>query len=154
MRRGRIFIFLALILVIGLAVVALVVRQFLQPGPAEEQPQVANISIYIAGQNIPQGEKISEDALATIDIPQDKFVNVMFRVDQQSELIGKVAKYPLEQGVVITRPMISDGSIALSGPAWAARIPPGTNITVEFRSLWRGRWCSCQRHGLFPVRGY
>jgi pilus assembly protein CpaB len=125
MRRGRIFIFLALILVIGLAVVALVARQFLRAGPAEVEPEVIMVGVYIAGQNIPQGEKISEDALSVIEIPQDKVVEVMFTTQQQADLIDKVAKYPLEQGVIITRPMISDGSVAISGPAWAARIPPG-----------------------------
>jgi Flp pilus assembly protein CpaB len=125
MRRGRIFIFLALILVIGLAVVAFVARQFLLPGPTDVETQVTSVGVYIAGQSIPQGEKITEDSLSVIEIPQDKVVSVMFTTDQQGDLLGKVARYPLDQGVVITRSMISDGSIALSGPAWAASIPPG-----------------------------
>ncbi len=136
MRRGRIFIFLALILVVGLAVVALVARQFLISTPSEAETQSVLVSVYIAGQSIPQGEKITEDALSVIDIPQDKVVSVMYTTGQQAELIGKVAKYPLEQGVVITRSMISDGSIALSGPAWAARIPPGmTAVSLPISRL-------------------
>ena len=36
----------------------------------------------------------------------------------------------------MTRPMISDGSIALSGPAWAARIPPGmTAVSIPISRL-------------------
>jgi Flp pilus assembly protein CpaB len=124
MRRGRIFIFLALILVIGLAVVALVARQFLSP-PTDVETQVTSVSIYIAGQNIPQGEKITEDSLSVIEIPQDKVVSVMFTTEQKADLLGKVAKYQLDQGVVITRSMISDDTIASKQPAWAAGIPPG-----------------------------
>ncbi len=127
MRRGRIFIFLALILIIGLAVVALVFRQFLVPGgtpslPAEQSPTV---QVFIAGQNIPQGERITDDVISTISVPQDSVVSVMFTADQRAELVNKVARYPLDQGVVITRSMVSDGSVAAGGPEWASQIPQG-----------------------------
>jgi len=125
MRRGRIFIFLALILIIGLAVVALVFRQFLTPGSSAATPAPATVKIYIAGQNIPQGELIVEELLSTMDIPQDKVVSVMYTTDQKSELLNKTAKYPLDQGVVITRSMVSDGTVAAGGPEWAAQIPQG-----------------------------
>ena len=125
MRRGRIFIFLALILIIGLAVVALVYRQFFSAEAPTAEPQTSTIQAYIAGQNIPQGEKITEDFLATLDIPQDKVASVMFTTGQKDELVGKTAKYPIDQGVVITRPMVSDGELAAGGPEWAAQIPKG-----------------------------
>lgn len=126
MRRGRIFIFLALILIIGLAVVALVFSRFLTPGgQSAEAPQPATVKIYIAGQNIQQGELIVEELLSTMDIPQDKVVSVMFTTDQKSELLNKTAKYPIDQGVVITRSMVSDGTIAAGGPEWAGQIPQG-----------------------------
>jgi pilus assembly protein CpaB len=128
MRRGRIFIFLALILIIGLAVVALVFRQFLLPGTQPEAPQLsATVQVYIAGQNIPQGGTISDDVLTTIDIPRDSVVSVMYTVDRRSELENKVAKYPIDQGVLITSSMISDGTIASGGPEWASstNIPDG-----------------------------
>jgi pilus assembly protein CpaB len=124
MRRGRIFIFLALILIIGLAVVALVFRQFLSGGGPAVEPQPTTVQIYIAGQNIPQGEPITEDFLATIEIPQDKLVSVMFTTSQKADLVGKIAKYPIDQGVVITSSMVSEGGPA-GGPLWAADIPEG-----------------------------
>ena len=138
MRRGRIFIFLALILIIGLAVVALVFRQFFLPGlqPTSPQQQPATVKIYIAGQNIPQGEPITDDVLATIDIPQESVVSVMFTVEQKPDLINKVARYPIDQGVVITRSMVSDGSIAAGGPEWASQIPQGmTAIAIPTSRL-------------------
>ena len=137
MRRGRIFIFLALILIIGLAVVALVFRQFLLPGQQPATPQLAaTVPVYIAGQNIPQGGTITDDVLTTIDIPQESVVSVMFTVDQRSELVNKVARYPIDQGVVITRSMVSDGTVAAGGPEWASSIPQGmTAITVPTSRL-------------------
>jgi len=137
MRRGRIFIFLALILIIGLAVVALVFRQFLLPGPqAAETPQSLTVKVYIAGQNIPQGETITDDVLATIDIPQESVVSVMFTEDQRGDLVNKVARYPIDQGVVITRSMVSDGTVAAGGPEWASNIPQGmTAIAIPTSRL-------------------
>ncbi|MFL7869133.1 MAG: Flp pilus assembly protein CpaB [Anaerolineales bacterium] len=125
MRRGRIFIFLALILIIGLAVVALVFRQFFSSAAPTAQTQPTTVQIYIAGQNIPQGEPITEDVLATMDIPQDKVVSVMFTLNQKDELVGKIAKYPIDQGVVITSSMVSEGELAAGGPSWAANVPDG-----------------------------
>jgi len=126
MRRGRILIFLALILLIVLVVVALVFRQFLLPGTQPAAPQqTTTVRVYIAGQNIPQGETITDDVLATIDIPQESVVSVMFTVDQRAELVNKVARYPIDQGVLITRSMVSDGTVAAGGPEWASQIPQG-----------------------------
>jgi Flp pilus assembly protein CpaB len=138
MRRGRIFIFLALILIIGLAVVALVFRQFILPGtPSPSSPQqAATVKVFIAGQNIPQGDTITDEVLTTIDIPPESVVSVMFTADQRADLVGKTAKYPIDQGVVITRSMISDGTIAAGGPEWAAQIPQGmTAIAVPTSRL-------------------
>ena len=136
MRRGRIFIFLALILIIGLAVVALVFRQFLGAESPVAETQPTTVQIYIAGQNIPQGEPITEDVLATLDIPQEKVASVMFTAGQKEELIGKIAKYPIDQGVVITRPMVSDGALAEGGPEWASQIPQGmTAIAIPTTRL-------------------
>ena len=137
MRRGRIFIFLALILIIGLAVVAFVFRQILLPSAQPDIPQqAATVKIYIAGQNIPQGEPITDDVLSTIDIPQGSVVSVMFTVDQRDELVNKTARYPIDQGVVITRSMVSDGSVAAGGPEWASKIPQGmTAIAIPTSRL-------------------
>lgn len=137
MRRGRIFIFLALILIIGLAVVALVFRQLILPSaPAASPAQSATVQVFIAGQNIPQGETITDDVLSTISIPQESVVSVMFTEDQRSELVGKVARYPIDQGVVITRSMVSDGTVAAGGPEWASQIPQGmTAISIPTSRL-------------------
>jgi Flp pilus assembly protein CpaB len=132
MRRGRTLIMVLLIIIIGLVVVFFAFRQFLG-GAATAEQTPTNVEIYVAGQNIPQGEEVTEAALQTITIPQDKLVTVMYTIDEQAFLIGKVAKYPLDQGVVITESMVGDGTtnIPISGPQWASLIPAGqTAISI------------------------
>jgi hypothetical protein len=90
-------------------------------------PPPVFVEVYIAGQNIPQGGTIKPELLATIKIAPENVVGVMFTVDKQAALIGKVAKFPLDQGVVITSSMVGDSSSAVTipGPSWASLIPPG-----------------------------
>lgn len=139
MRRGRILIFVVLILVIGLVVAGVAIRQFLLTQTAQTA-QASNVEIYIAGQNIPQGGEITEAVLSKMTIPQDKVIDTEFTApDELSSLTnGKVAKFPLEQGVVLTASMISEKSSAVSiaGPSWASLIPPGmTAISIPTNRL-------------------
>jgi Flp pilus assembly protein CpaB len=126
MRRGRILIFLLLILIVGLAVAYVAIRAVLQ---AQTPRPVAptTVEVFVASQNIPQGAKITEDVLGTITVPSDKVSTVEFTADEKGQLVNKIAKFPLEQGVVITSPMVTDSSqaVAIAGPQWAALIPPG-----------------------------
>ena len=126
MRRGRILIFVLLIVVIGLVVAVVALRSFvLQPA----QPTApANVDVYVAGQNIPQGEKITADVLATKTLPQNLVTADMYTTDQKSEVLdNKIASIPLSQGTFITKGAIVDASqaVAIPGPSWAAVIPPG-----------------------------
>jgi pilus assembly protein CpaB len=126
MRRGRTLIFLVLILAIGVAVAFFSFRA-LQQALAPKPQAPANVQVFVAGQPVPQGGKITEDVLTTITVPADKVSTVEFTVDEKSQLVDKVAKFPLEQGVVITSSMVTDSalSIAIAGPQWASLIPPG-----------------------------
>ncbi|MEK6751420.1 MAG: hypothetical protein AABZ00_04060 [Chloroflexota bacterium] len=127
MRRGRTLILVLLIIVIGVIVGFVAINQFvLNPQPEAQQPVF--VEVYYAAQNIPQGGPITEDVLLTMSIPQENVVAVMFTRDELSLLVNnKVAKFPLDQGVVITESMVSDSSAAIpvSGPQWASLIPPG-----------------------------
>lgn len=135
MRRGRTLIFVLLIVIIGLVVGFVALRQFTAAAtPTPETP--TGVEVFIAGQNIAQGGKITEDLLTTMTIPQDKVIEVMFTRDELPTLITKVAKFPLDQGVVITSSMVSDGSVPVSGPQWASLIPSGqTAISIPVDRL-------------------
>ncbi|MCC7118237.1 MAG: hypothetical protein IT310_06900 [Anaerolineales bacterium] len=131
MRRGRVLIMVLLIVIIGLVVAYFAFSSLFSSTP--EQPVSTNIEIYAAGQAIPQGGEITEEALKKVSIPQEAFVDVEYRVDELSLLLGKRAKYPIDQGVILTESMVGDSSsgIAISGPQWAAVIPAGqTAISI------------------------
>ncbi|MCL4270546.1 MAG: hypothetical protein KJZ72_13420 [Anaerolineales bacterium] len=125
MRRGRTLILVLLIVIIALALGVFIIRQFLLTQQPVDQPVFTNV--YYAAQNIPQGEEITEEFLATMQIPQGNVVTVMYTEDELGLLLGKVAKFPLDQGVVITEAMVTDASnaVPISGPQWASLIPPG-----------------------------
>src|SRR5258708_5362926 len=124
MRRGRVLIFLLLIVVIGLVVAFVALRALLTPStPAAP----TTVSIIIAKQNIAQGQKITDDVLGTITIPQGDQNASEFSDDQKGALLNnKIAAIPLDQGTIITKGAITDASQvgAIAGPSWAANIPP------------------------------
>lgn len=126
MRRGRTLILVLLIVIIGLVVGFVAIRQFVLTPQTPDLP--VYVDVYYAAQNIPQGGAITEDVLLTMSIPQANVVSVMYTRDELPLLTNnKVAKFPLDQGVVITESMVSDASAAvpISGPQWASLIPPG-----------------------------
>lgn len=126
MRRGRTLILVLLIIIIGLALGFYAFSQFvLAPQQTEVTPVF--VEVFYAAQNIQQGTEITDDVLATMRIPQENVVTVMFTREELALLVGKVAKYNLDQGVLITESMVSDSASGLpvSGPSWARNIPPG-----------------------------
>ena len=139
MRRGRVFIYLALLILAALAGGYFLLQGQTGIGGDEAAvPTPALVDIVIAQQNIPQGAVITEDVLGKISLPEGTDFGVMFRFDQRVEqLVGKTAKYPIEQGVVITQSMIgSANDIAVGGPEWANLIPPGmTAVSIPTTRL-------------------
>lgn len=123
MRRGRILIFLVLIVVVGLALLAYALTQFRVP--TVQPTQEALTEIYYAAQNIPQGTVITEEMLDTLQIPPENVSEVEFTVGEEANLVGQTARFTLEQGVVITSPMVGPGAAEIAGPAWAVQIPSG-----------------------------
>lgn len=136
MRRGRILVFILLIVVVGLVVAFVALRTLLQPVTPKTP---TTVQVYVAGQNIPQGGKITQNLLTTITLSQDQVTAVEYTTDKLADLLNnKVAKYPLDQGVVITSSMITDASqaVTIAGPQWAALIPPGmTAISIPASRL-------------------
>jgi pilus assembly protein CpaB len=140
MRRGRTLILLILIIVIA-AVLAFVYLngQQGQQTPAEQQPAALDlVDVIVAGQPINQGSLISEEQLATIQIPRSSLVAVLYTNDQINDVIGKKALYPIAQGVPITSELIGEPnqSLAASGPDWATQLAPGeTAVAVPISRL-------------------
>lgn len=125
MRRGRLLIFLVLIVVVGLALLALVFTQF-APQPNQPTTQQTTLTeIYFAAQNISQGTEITAEMLGKLAIPPENVAEVEFTVGEEANLIGQTARFTLEQGVIITSSMVGTGPVEISGPAWAVQIPTG-----------------------------
>jgi len=140
MRRGRIFIYLALIIILGVAGGALYYLKFrpaaLKPPVGTPTPQVRYVEIITAGQNIFPGTVITEAMLSSIQIPEDKLVQGLFT--KKSDLANKYAKYAITQGVPITDSMVSTspGNVNLPGSTWAPLIPQGlTAVSLPITRL-------------------
>lgn len=124
MRRGRILIFLVLIVVVGLGLLALAWLQF--GGNLTPQPTQAVLTeVFYAAQNIPQGTTITLEMLGKFSIPPENVAEVMFTADEESLLVGQTARFSLEQGTLITSSMVGAAPAEIAGPAWAVQIPSG-----------------------------
>ncbi len=142
MRRGRIWIFLILIVVVVLGAVLILGSGLLGggfgvlTGAPSPTPEIIYAKVIVAAQPIQRGTQITAEMLGTIDIPQEKLVDVM--ITDSAQVIGKLAKYPLEPGVPITNALLADRpeDIAQSGSEASRLIPPGlTAITIPITRL-------------------
>lgn len=124
-RRGRIFIYIAVILILAVVLAyALVLRPQTRgaqnvvntPAPSEE---MSNIVVSI--QAIPYGTVLTEDVLTTVPYPKKLLVPGVFYSDIK-ELVGKRAKLDLDAKVPITSSLISDNA---SGSLASFQIPDG-----------------------------
>jgi Flp pilus assembly protein CpaB len=141
MRRGRIFIYLALIIILVVVAGFFFIRSR-QKTPAQTAaftptaPAMRYVEIVTAGQNIATGTMITEDMLSSIQIPEDKVVQGLFT--NKSDVVNMYAKYSITQGVPITNSMVSvtPGNVNLPGSSWAPFIPQGmTAVAIPITRL-------------------
>lgn len=131
MRKGRIFIIIALILILGLAAVAIVYFQFLRPAPNEQvaEPvatQVADtVEVVVVVQQVPRGTLLNETVLGFIDIPRDMLIEGYFT--DMAQVVGRQARLDLDSNMLLTSSMVVDSSDQLSttGSLAALSIPRG-----------------------------
>ncbi|MDP1624285.1 MAG: SAF domain-containing protein [bacterium] len=72
-----------------------------------ENPSIP-VEVFYASMDIPQGTKISESFLSTLSIPAENVTSTMYTSQESQDIIGKISKFPLDQGVVITETMVTD----------------------------------------------
>lgn len=125
MRRGRILIFLVLIVVVGLGLLALAWTQLGGLGVTPQATQAVFTEVFYAAQNIPQGTEITLEMLGKFSIPPENVAEVMFTASEQDALVGQTARFSLEQGTLITSSMVGSGPVEVAGPPWAVQIPSG-----------------------------
>jgi pilus assembly protein CpaB len=139
MRRGRIFIYLALILIIGVAAAYFYLRSKGMLGlgsSASPTPEVRNVEIVTAGQNILPGTRFTEEMLSSMTLPETNLAVNM--ITNRADVVGQYAKYSLVQGDYITRGMVTPAgeNVNLGGSIWASQIPQGmTAIAIPITRL-------------------
>jgi Flp pilus assembly protein CpaB len=132
MRRGRIFIWLALIMVVGVALVYLLYSRgilFSQPTneaanePISTATPIPQIQVVVFSQKVERGETISEDKLTMTDYPADLVSPIMFT--DISKVVGKMARYTMDPYVVVTSALVTDSPDTAQGSDDALFIDPG-----------------------------
>ena len=131
MRRGRLFIFLAFILILGLVAVLVVWRFFIVPSQqsAEVQatPTLPPVEILVVSQAIPKGTVLDETMLASVPWQQDSIAPGMYKSSQINEVIGRIVRFDLQAGMpLLSSMLLSEGEqISAAGSPWSLSIPPG-----------------------------
>ncbi len=137
MRRGRILILLAIIIILALGAVYLVQQNFFPLGTsgggdtAEGQPEpvpsVQMVEIIVVAQDVQRGTVLKDEHLSTIDWPQENFLESMFRADEQSSVLNRQARHDIDNGTPLTSGMLIDVNESLSdtGSIASLSIPKG-----------------------------
>lgn len=126
MRRGRIFFYLAFIIILGIVAFFLVMQRYPQllggagPEPVEPTPVVQTVNVIVVTQRVPRGSTVTGNYLGMVPIPQDLFIDGMFA--NIAEVEGKLAKFDLEAGIPLTRGMLADTAEQLSGTGSVAAL--------------------------------
>lgn len=131
MRRGRIFFYLAFILILGLVGAFIIWQRYFQPtetgveeGPAPT-PVVDMVDVIVVTQTIPRGTSLDETVLDSISIPRELFIQGMFT--DMAQVVGRLAKFDLDSGIPLTASMLVSSAEQLSttGSVAALTIPRG-----------------------------
>jgi pilus assembly protein CpaB len=131
MRRGRIFFIIALILILGLAAVAIVYFRFLQPATSEPVAEVVAteevdmVGVVVVTQHTPRGYLLNETVLGLIEIPRTMLIEGYFT--DLAQVVGRQARVDLDANMLLTNSMVVDSPDQLSttGSLAALSIPRG-----------------------------
>ena len=141
MRRGRIFIYLALIIIIAVAGGWLYLRSR-QKATSQQSvgttatPVVRFVQVISAGQNISPGTLITEAMLSSYQMPEDNLVQGLFT--DPKDVVNMYAKIAIPQGAPITASAVSaiPGNVNLPGSSWSTYIPQGlTAVSIPITRL-------------------
>jgi pilus assembly protein CpaB len=136
MRRGRIFIYLALIVILGVAAFFLLSRNLLgkkepvetsaqgTPGVVATAIPVDRIDVVVSKQDIPRGVPITEEHLDKRTIPQDMFAEGMYKYPEDlNKVVGRKAVETIKQNRIILSGVLIDTQTMMSGRSEAILIP-------------------------------
>jgi pilus assembly protein CpaB len=133
MRRGRIFFLLALIIVIGIALVYLVYSRGLL-FPQAVGTEAVNEALYtptpvpttkvvVVTQRVERGDIIAADKLDLVDYQADLVLPIMYT--DVNQVAGKMARYTMDPYTVVTSALVTDSPVTEQGSDDALFISPG-----------------------------
>ncbi len=131
MRRGRVFFYLAAILILVLVGAFVITQRFSQPsgeGTADAPaptPIIDLVEIVVITQPTPRGTVLNETILGLIELPRDNVIEGMFT--DMALVVGRQAKFDLDSGIPVTAGMLVDAAAQLSdtGSIASLSIPRG-----------------------------
>jgi Flp pilus assembly protein CpaB len=147
MRRSRILILFAIILLLGAAALYLIISrgggEEAQPGATPEGVVPSDIVfVAIAAQDIARGTRIPEDGVVMSRMPANMVVETMISGPDEegirSRVVDRIARQDIGRGVPITEKMLteSSGDLLAGGSDAALAIPPGyTAISIPISRL-------------------
>jgi Flp pilus assembly protein CpaB len=147
MRRGRILILFALILILGVVAAYLLLRPDGEvaeatptPGPGEVPSDM--VMVVVAAQDIARGSEIPRDAIVLQQMPADMVVETWIAGTDEETLFSQVqerrARIDIARGIPVTTAMITEkaGDLLGAGSDAAIAIPPGyTAIAIPMTRL-------------------
>jgi Flp pilus assembly protein CpaB len=141
MRRGRLLILLALVLIVGALAVYLVLGNAGDSnGDTSGDTPEATIPdqefIILAALDIPRGSLITADELVQSLFPSDLITDTM--ITDLSLAVGQIARMEINRGIPLTSNMITDqaGDLVEVGSETSLSIPPGyTAIAIPMNRL-------------------
>ena len=133
MRRGRIFILLALIIVIGAALIYFLYSRgilFAQPEGTGETTNasftptpVASSKVVVVTQRVQRGDIITADKLDLVEYQADLVLPIMYK--EVNQVAGKMARYTMDPYTVVTSALVTESPDTEQGSDDALFISPG-----------------------------
>jgi Flp pilus assembly protein CpaB len=130
MRRGRIFLLLALIIVIAIALVYLLFRGggLFPQAQATSAPEltptpVSTTKVVVVTQQVQRGEIITADKLDTVEYQSDLVLPIMYT--DVNQVVGKMARFTMDPYTVVTSTLVTESPITELGSDDALFISPG-----------------------------
>lgn len=131
MRLGRLIIILAVLLLVGVAVVFVFYRFVLQPRlqqtAVQATPTLPPVEVLIVSQSVSKGTTLDASMLASIPWQQNAVAPGMIKGSELENTIGRVVKYDIQASTpLLTSMLLSEGeTLSAAGSPWALSIPPG-----------------------------
>jgi Flp pilus assembly protein CpaB len=131
MRLGRLLIILAVILLIGVAVVYVFWQFVVLPRSTAATPvatpTIPPVEILMFAQSVSQGTILESSMLVPVPWQQNLVAPGMVKASELANVVGLVVKYDIQQGTPLLYSMLlSEGeTLSSAGSPWALSIPPG-----------------------------